>query len=506
MRMMSMNNFQSCTHMSSVSMFKSTSGLFTVGMTNVSMLRGLLSTNHVDVAFFYLALGVFSGVYGSAMSLLFRLQLSYPVLLTSDLYNSFITLHGLIMVFYAAMPVAIGFFSNLLIPYHCNLPDLLFPRLNALSFWMLPLSLVMLSSSMACAGWTMYPPLSTMSPSIEYTVFALHLAGVSSLISSCNFLVSIMSTRSHSWYSISVFCWSNVFVIFLLLLSVPVLAVGITLVLLDLHLSTSFYDSSLGGDPLLYQHLFWFFGHPEVYVVILPVFGLFTSAIQWSTMHRIPGEFSLVGAMGSIAGVGSVVWAHHMYTAGLDIDTRAYFTAATMIIAVPTGIKVFTWLSAMLLMRRNTSSVQMLMQGAFLVTFAIGGTSGIVLSNAAVDHYMHDTYYVVAHFHIVMALALIYGIMVGYTYACSYLSQVYSYMVSGWSALFVGASFSVFALQHYQGYIAMPRRYFLYSDSSSHTLITVCLVVAILSFLMMLLELLMSVVIMKSSSRYMSRS
>nr|AGU60038.1 cytochrome c oxidase subunit I [Dicyemennea floscephalum]AGU60039.1 cytochrome c oxidase subunit I [Dicyemennea floscephalum] len=446
------------------------------------------STNHVDVSMLYLFLGVFSGVYGSSMSLLFRLQLSYPVLLTSDLYNSFITLHGLIMVFFAAMPTAIGFYSNMLIPYHCGLPDLVFPRLNALSFWIMPMSLFMLTSSMASTGWTLYPPLSTLSANIEYTVFSLHLAGLSSILSSCNFLVSMLSTRSYAWYSLSLFCWSNVFVIALLLLSLPVLAVAITLILLDLHLSTSFYDSSLGGDPLLYQHLFWFFGHPEVYVVILPVFGLFSTSIQWSTLHRIPGEYSLIGAMGSIAGVGSVVWAHHMYTAGLDLDTRAYFTAATMIIAVPTGIKIFTWLSAMSLMRRMTSLSQTMMQCAFLFTFAIGGTSGIVLSNASLDHYLHDTYYVVGHFHIVMALSLVYGLLAGYTLTCSYLSYVTSSILSGWTSLFVFSSFALFALQHYQGYVAMPRRYYLFSDTSSHTLITLCLITSLLGFMAMLMN------------------
>nr|AGU60041.1 cytochrome c oxidase subunit I [Dicyemennea sp. 1 SRC-2013] len=457
------------------------------------------STNHVDVAFMYLGFGVFAGIFGSSMSLLFRLQLSYPVLLTSDLYNSFVTLHGLVMVFHFAMPVAIGFFSNLLIPYHCNIPDLLFPRLNALSFWLLPLSFVMLTSSMASAGWTLYPPLSTMSSGIEYTVFALHIAGVSSMVSSCNFLVSIWSTRSSTWYSLSLFMWASLGVSFLLVMSVPVLAVGITFIVLDLHLSTSFYDSSMGGDPLLYQHLFWFFGHPEVYVVILPVFGLFTCSIQWSALHRIPGEYSLVGATGSIVAVGSVVWAHHMYTAGIDIDTRAYFTAATMIIAVPTGIKVFTWLSALLLMRRNTFNVQSMLQCSFLFSFAIGGTSGIILSNAAVDHYMHDTYYVVAHFHIVMALSLTYGVIVGYQYTCSYVSYVSSNMVSGWSMVFIAASFSVFALQHYQGYMGMPRRYFVHMDTSSHVLSTVLLVIALFGVMMFILENVGNVVSMRNS-------
>nr|BCK01943.1 cytochrome c oxidase subunit 1 [Dicyema sphyrocephalum] len=461
----------------------------------------LLSVNHVDVALLYLLLGIFSGVLGSSMSLLFRLQLSFPVILTSDVYNSMVTLHGLIMVFFAAMPTAIGFFANLLIPYHCNVPDLLFPRINALSFWLLPCSLALLMFSMASAGWTFYPPLSSLSPTVEYTVFSLHLAGVSSLISSCNFLVTMMATRSSLWYSISLFCWSIVLVSILLVLSLPVLAVGITFILTDKHLSTCFYDAAMGGDPTLYQHLFWFFGHPEVYVVILPVFGLFSSSIQQSSLHRIPGELSLVVAMASIALIGSVVWAHHMYTAGLDLDTRSYFTAATMIIAVPTGIKIFTWLSSLLTMKRMTNHSLMFLQIAFIVSFSIGGTSGIILSNAAVDHYLHDTYYVVAHFHIVMALSLVYGILVGLYYASSHLSISLSIPMSGHTSLFVFSSFLVFALQHYQGYSAMPRRYFMHSETSSHTVITLCLLVALISFLALLMELIYLLVSMRQPYR-----
>nr|AGU60002.1 cytochrome c oxidase subunit I [Dicyema furuyi] len=461
----------------------------------------MLSVNHIDVAMLYLMVGVFSAVLGSSMSFLFRLQLSFPVLLTSDLYNSMVTMHGLVMVFFAAMPTAIGFFANLLIPYHCNLPDLLFPRMNALSLWLLPLSLFLLLLSMAGAGWTLYPPLSTLSPNIEYSVFSLHLAGVSSLISSCNFMVTMLSTRTLSWYSLTLFCWSIILVSFLLVMSLPVLAVGITMILTDKHLSTCFYDASLGGDPLLYQHLFWFFGHPEVYVVILPVFGLFSSSIQLSSLHRIPGELSLVIAMLSIALIGSVVWAHHMFTSGLDIDTRSYFTAATMIIAVPTGIKVFTWLGSLLLMKRMSSRTLSLLQTSFLVAFSIGGTSGIILSNASVDHYMHDTYYVVAHFHLVMALSLIYGIFVGLYYVASYLAVSWSAPITGYCTAFILSSLSVFSFMHYQGYSAMPRRYFMHSDSSSHVLITLCLLVALSSFLMMLLDNLLTAMSMRGYVR-----
>nr|AGU60033.1 cytochrome c oxidase subunit I [Dicyema papuceum]AGU60034.1 cytochrome c oxidase subunit I [Dicyema papuceum] len=470
-----------------------------VQTSKVSLLDSVMSVNHVDVSIYYLLVGVFSAVLGSSMSFLFRLQLSYPILLTSDLYNSLVTLHGLIMVFFAAMPTAIGFFANLLIPYHCNLPDLLFPRMNALSFWLLPGSLCMLVYSMACAGWTLYPPLSTLSMGVEHTIFSLHIAGISSLISSCNFMVTMMSTRSQTWYSLSLFCWSILLVSFLLVLSLPVLAVGITLILTDKHLSTCFYDSSIGGDPVLYQHLFWFFGHPEVYVVILPIFGLFSMSLAHSSLHRLPGELSLVLAMVSIALIGSVVWAHHMYTSGMDIDTRSYFTAATMIIAVPTGIKVFTWLNSLLLTKRMTSYGLMVVQCAFLTAFSIGGTSGIILSNASVDHYLHDTYYVVAHFHLVMALSLVYGILVGLMYAMSYIQiplPVSSVYLSS-SSLFIISSLSVFSLMHYQGYSAMPRRYFMHSDTSSHALVTFFLLCTVLSFVLMLAEVLYALTYMR---------
>nr|AGU60005.1 cytochrome c oxidase subunit I [Dicyema koinonum]AGU60006.1 cytochrome c oxidase subunit I [Dicyema koinonum]AGU60008.1 cytochrome c oxidase subunit I [Dicyema koinonum]AGU60013.1 cytochrome c oxidase subunit I [Dicyema koinonum]AGU60014.1 cytochrome c oxidase subunit I [Dicyema koinonum] len=470
-----------------------------VQTSQVSLLNSVMSVNHVDVAIYYLLVGVFSAVLGSSMSFLFRLQLSYPILLTSDLYNSLVTLHGLIMVFFAAMPTAIGFFANLLIPYHCNVPDLLFPRMNALSFWLLPGSLCMLVYSMACAGWTLYPPLSTQSMGVEHSVFSLHLAGISSLVSSCNFMVTMMSTRSQTWYSLSLFCWSILLVSLLLVMSLPVLAVGITLILTDKHLCTCFYDSSIGGDPVLYQHLFWFFGHPEVYVVILPVFGLFSMSLAHSSLHRLPGELSLVLAMLSIALIGSVVWAHHMYTSGMDIDTRSYFTAATMIIAVPTGIKVFTWLNSLLSTKRMTSYGLILVQCAFLTAFSIGGTSGIILSNASVDHYLHDTYYVVAHFHLVMALSLVYGILVGLMYSLSYLqiSVSMSPLYSSSTALFIVSSLSVFSLMHYQGYSAMPRRYFMHSDTSSHALVTFCLLCTILSFALMLMEMLYSLACMR---------
>nr|BAA76310.1 cytochrome c oxidase subunit I [Dicyema misakiense] len=449
----------------------------------------IMSVNHIDVSLLYFSLGIFSALLGMSFSLLFRLQLAFPSILTSDVYNAFVTLHGLVMVFFAAMPTAIGFFANLLIPYHCNLPDLLFPRMNALSFWLMPFSLSLLLFSMASAGWTFYPPLSSLSPSVEFSVFSLHLAGIASLISSCNFLVTMLATRTSLWYSLSLFCWSIVLVSLLLVLSLPVLAVGITLILTDKHLGTCFYDATMGGDPLLYQHLFWFFGHPEVYVVILPVFGLFSSSIQLSSLHRIPGELSLVLAMASIALIGSVVWAHHMYTAGLDIDTRSYFTAATMIIAVPTGIKIFTWLSSLLTMKRMTLNSLTFLQVSFIVSFAIGGTSGIILSNASVDHYLHDTYYVVAHFHIVVALSLVYGILVGLYYLSSYLSLPFSLPLSGYASLFVFSSFSVFALQHFQGYSAMPRRYFMHSDTSSHALISLLLLITVASFIGLIIEL-----------------
>ncbi|MCW8884173.1 MAG: cytochrome c oxidase subunit I [Motiliproteus sp.] len=436
--------------------------------------RWVFSTNHKDIGTLYLLFALCMLFLGGASAMLIRAELFQPgiQLLHPDLYNNLVTNHALIMIFGAVMPAAAGL-ANWMIPLMIGAPDMALPRMNNLSFWILPAAATMLilsfvvpffpgGGSQINTGWTLYPPLSLqVGMSMDFLIFAIHLLGISSVLASINIIVTLFNMRAPGMtlMQMPMFCWTWLVTAFLLILVVPVLAGGVTMLLFDRHFGTSFFDAAGGGDPVLFQHLFWFFGHPEVYVLLLPSIGVLAHVIPTFSRKPLFGYKSMVGSMLAVATIGMVVWAHHQYTIGMSLGAVTYFMIGTIIISIPVGLMIFNFIATMW-RGSMTFETPMLFAVAIILMFTFGGLSGVMLAVVPADMQYHDSMFVVAHFHYVLMPGAVFGLFAGVFYWLpKWTGHMYDEVLAKWFFWINVIGFNItFFPQHFLGLAGMPRR------------------------------------------------